>query len=58
MNRGQVKEFDQPYLLLQQPNSLFRRMVDQTGEIASRKLYEMAQEADLRRRASRRGSQL
>ena len=58
MNRGQVKEFDQPYQLLQQPNSLFRRMVDQTGEIASRKLYEMAQEADLRRRASRRGSQL
>lgn len=58
MNKGQVKEFEQPYRLLQQPNSLFRRMVDQTGEMASRKLYEMAQDADIRRRSSRKDSQL
>ena len=58
MNRGQVREFDRPNRLLQQPNSLFRRMVEQTGEVAARKLFEMAEEADLRRRASRKGSLL
>lgn len=58
MNKGQVKEFEQPHRLLQQPNSLFRRMVDQTGEMAARKLYEMAQDADIRRRSSHRNSRL
>ena len=58
MNRGQVKEFDRPNRLLQKPDSLFRRMVEQTGEVAARKLAEMAQEAELRRRASRKDSVL
>ena len=58
MNRGQVKEFDRPYRLLQQPNSLFHRMVEQTGEVAARKLFEMAQEAEQRRTGSHRGSVL
>ena len=58
MNKGQVKEFDRPYRLLQQPHSLFHRMVEQTGELAARKLHQMAQEADMRRRGGRRGSRL
>ena len=50
MNKGQVKEFDSPYTLLQTQTSLFRKMVDRTGPSASRKLYQMALEAHLRRR--------
>ncbi len=45
MNNGQVKEFDSPYTLLQNPGSQFKRMVEQTGPYASRKLYQMAVEA-------------
>ena len=56
MNKGQVKEFDRPYRLLQQPHSLFHRMVQQTGELAAQKLHQMAQEAEMRRRDSRRSS--
>ena len=50
MNRGQVKEFDSPYTLLQNHHSLFSKMVEQTGPSASRKLHQMAEEAHLRRR--------
>jgi ATP-binding cassette subfamily C (CFTR/MRP) protein 4 len=56
MNRGQVKEFDRPSRLLQRPDSLFHRMVEQTGDVAARKLFEMAEEAERRRTAARRGS--
>ena len=56
MNKGQVKEFDRPYRLLQQPHSLFHRMVQQTGELAAQKLHQMAQEAEMRRRDSHRSS--
>ena len=45
MNKGQVKEFDSPYTLLQRPKSQFKKMVGQTGPVASAKLYQMAQEA-------------
>ena len=58
MNKGQVREFDRPYRLLQQPQSLFHRMVQQTGELAAQKLHQMAQEAEMKRKGSRRGSQV
>ena len=47
---GEVKEFDRPSQLLLKPHSLFRQMVDKTGESTSHRLYEMAREADLHRR--------
>ena len=45
MNKGEVSEFDSPYTLLQNPRSQFRKMVEQTGPSASKKLYLMATEA-------------
>ena len=48
MNRGQVKEFDSPLSLLDNPHSLFSKMVECTGPSASRKLHQMAEEAHLR----------
>ena len=50
MNEGQVKEFESPHRLLQDPSSQFSKMVDKTGPAASQKLRAMAQEAHLRRR--------
>ncbi len=44
-----MKEFDRPYALLQRPRSQFKRMVEQTGPTASRKLYQMALVAQRRR---------
>ena len=47
MSNGQVKEFDSPYELLQNPRSLFYKMVQKTGPSASRKLYQMVLDARL-----------
>ena len=52
MNRGQVREFDSPRTLLENRQSLFSKMVEQTGPTASRKLRQMAEEAHLRQRRS------
>ena len=52
MNGGQVREFDSPRTLLHSRQSLFSKMVAQTGPTASRKLRQMAEEAHLRRRRS------
>ena len=52
MSNGQVKEFDSPYDLLQNPRSLFYKMVQKTGPSASRKLYQMAREAHLQRQSA------
>ena len=48
MVKGEVKEFDSPYNLLQKRRSHFRKMVEQTGPTASRILHQMAMEAHLR----------
>ena len=45
MKEGQVQEFDSPYTLLQSPKSLFKKMVEQTGQCSSQKLHTMAAEA-------------
>ena len=50
MSKGQVKEFERPHHLLQDPSSQFSKMVDKTGPTASQKLRAMAQEAHTRRR--------
>lgn len=53
LNAGRVVEFDSPYALVQSPDTLLSRMVGQTGPFASRKLYQMAEDAHLRRRRKR-----
>ena len=52
MDGGQIVECDEPHILLQAPNSLFKTMVDKTGASASGKLYEMAAEAHLSNKTS------
>ena len=56
MSRGQVKEFDTPFHLLQNSNSQLYKMVEKTGPTASQKLHQMALDARLlkRRRSSAR----
>ena len=43
MDNGAVKELDSPYNLLQDPRSLFYKMVQKTGPTASKKLQQIAQ---------------
>ena len=50
MSNGQVKEFDSPYNLLQDPGSLFYKMVQKTGPSASRKLHQMVLDVHMARR--------
>eukprot|EP00731_Ephydatia_muelleri_P021706 Em0014g297a len=54
LNRGRIKEFNIPYLLLSDRTSLFRKMVKHTGSIAAQKLQRMAYEAYLRKCPSSR----
>ena len=49
MSNGQIKEFDSPYNLLQDPSSLFYKMVQKTGPSASKKLHQMARDAHTQR---------
>ena len=51
MDNGEVKELDSPYNLLQDPRSLFYKMVQKTGPSASKKLQQMALDAHLARKA-------
>ena len=50
MSKGQVVEFDSPYNLLQNPGSLFTKMVEKTGSSASTKLHQMALETHMSKR--------
>lgn len=56
LNRGRVKEFDSPYLLLSDRASLLRKMVKQTGSVAALKLQRMAYDAYVKKSASRNTS--
>ncbi len=49
MRSGQAVELNSPLILLQNKKSHFFMMVAKTGPEASRKLYEMALEADQKR---------
>lgn len=42
MDGGQIVEFGIPLVLLQDPNSVLKSMVDKTGPTASSELYQMA----------------
>jgi ATP-binding cassette subfamily C (CFTR/MRP) protein 4 len=43
LDAGKVVEFDEPFILLQQPSSLFRKLVKQTGPQMARQLMAAAQ---------------
>lgn len=45
MDAGCLVEFDEPIKLLQKKDGIFKSLVDQTGELASQKLHEVAQQA-------------
>ena len=44
MDDGRIMEYDEPGILLQDPNSLLKTMVDRTGPSVSRKLHQIALE--------------
>ena len=52
MDAGCVKEFDEPYKLLQDKEGIFRSLVDQTGELAAKKLCDIAQQSHDKRVAA------
>ena len=43
LDKGEVKEYDHPHVLLQRGESIFRSMVEQSGEMEI--LVELAREA-------------
>jgi ABC-type proline/glycine betaine transport system ATPase subunit len=45
MDAGRVAEFDEPWALLQRPDSLFSGMVQATGEAPAQQLRAIAQAA-------------
>ena len=45
LDAGQIVEFDEPYLLLQNTDGLFRKLVNQTGKQMETKLHFLAKEA-------------
>ena len=44
MDKGEVQQFDKPYILLQDKQGIFYDMVQQTGHIHAQKLIEIAEE--------------
>ena len=44
MDDGRIVEYDEPGILLQDPNSLLKTMADSTGHSVSCKLYQIAME--------------
>nr|XP_054769963.1 ATP-binding cassette sub-family C member 4-like isoform X1 [Lytechinus pictus] len=44
LDAGELVEFDEPYILLQNPNSTFSKLVDQTGKTEAAKLGRIALE--------------
>ena len=49
LDAGEVVEFDEPYALIQRPNSLFSTMVSQTGPDALVQLQRIARLAHEKR---------
>ena len=54
LHEGQIVEFDEPYVLLQNEHSLFSAMVDDTSKNEAANLHEMAHQAYIARRESSR----
>ena len=45
LDAGEIIEFDEPYLLLQNADGLFRKLVNQTGQQMETKLNLLAKES-------------
>lgn len=45
LDEGKLAEFDEPYLLLKNPETLFYKMAEQTGKSSAAKLLETARQA-------------
>lgn len=56
MGAGQVLEYDEPYILLQNREGHFYSMIQQTGRDLSKQLYSLAEGAYAKRRRMRRMS--
>ena len=52
LNRGEVKQFDHPFLLLQDKDGIFADMVRQTGKSYARRLEDLAEKAYYERGAN------
>ncbi|XP_050734387.1 ATP-binding cassette sub-family C member 4-like isoform X2 [Eriocheir sinensis] len=52
LQAGQLMEFDVPHVLLNNENSIFYSLVQQTGKTAARQLHQIAEMAHLRRRGT------
>jgi ABC-type proline/glycine betaine transport system ATPase subunit len=46
LEKGSVKEFDTPHILLSDPNSLFSQLVDMTDQTTAKRLREQAHEVE------------
>lgn len=44
LDAGRLKEFDAPYILLGNPRGIFSQLVEQTGAVEARRLYEIARD--------------
>ncbi|KAG8186526.1 hypothetical protein JTE90_023954 [Oedothorax gibbosus] len=55
LDAGEVKEFDEPYTLLQSRDSLFSLMVHNTGPGMAQQLREVAKEAYLKNAGKKKG---
>lgn len=44
LDAGRLKEFDAPYVLLKNPRGIFCQLVEQTGPVEARRLYEIARD--------------
>ena len=47
ISAGQIKEYDEPYRLLQDHSSLLKKLVDQTRPSVSRKLLKFAEDTHI-----------
>lgn len=45
LDQGRIKEFDEPYTLLQNQDSMFYKLVQETGPVISAQLFDIAKEA-------------
>ena len=50
LDAGEIIEFDEPYLLLQNIDGLFRKLVNQTGQQMETKLNLLAKESYFNKR--------
>ena len=52
LDAGRLKEFEAPYVLLKNPRGVFAQLVEQTGPVEARRLYEIARDKYHEQRAA------